>query len=151
MLVFELEPSKYMHPIIECLRSCFQSFSFFDDEGHSAMFQRYEVFNCFASILSDLCESFDPADYFLSHQHSSGSGFGKFRYAILRQVCVSESNREPLCCLFLRFLSYVSRHTHYVQLMPAALSATRLLLTAHERQKELGNLRASDKFTISSL
>ena len=146
MLVFELEPSKYMHPIIECLRSCFQSFSFFDDEGHSAMFQRYEVFNCFASILSDLCESFDPADYFLSHQHSSGSGFGKFRYAILRQVCVSESNREPLCCLFLRFLSYISRHTHYVQLMPAALSATRLLLTAHERQKELGVLRASDKF-----
>lgn len=149
LLIFEVDPSKYMGPIIHELRLQFQDkrFDFLSEDSHQVTSQRFEVFNCFASILADMCESFDPADYFLSQQETSGnSEYCKFRYAILRQVCTSGSCWEPLCCLCLRVLSYVSRHTHYAQLMPAALASSRLLLTAHERQKELGTLRASDKF-----
>jgi hypothetical protein len=147
MLVFEVEHFSYIHRIIDFVWSRLKNISFFEDENYLILFQRFEVFNCFASILADLCESFDPADYFLSQQKGNGhSGFYQFRYAILRQVCSSQSNREPLCFVFLRVLSLVSRHAHYTQLMPAALASSRLLLTAHERQKELGILRASDKF-----
>jgi hypothetical protein len=147
MLVFEVEHFSYIHRIIDFVWSRLKNISLLDDENYYIMFQRFEVYNCFANILADLCESFDPANYFLSQQKGSGnSGYFQFRYAILRQVCSSQSNREPLCCVFLRVLSLVSRHTHYTQLMPAALAASRLLLTAHERQKELGILRASDRF-----
>jgi hypothetical protein len=147
MLVFEVEHFTYIHQIIDFLWSRLKNISLLDDENYHIMFQRFEVLYCFASILADLCESFDPADYFLTQQRGGGnSGFYQFRYAILRQVCSSQFNREPLCCVFLRVLSLVSRHTHYTQLMPAALASLRLLLTAHERQKELSTLRASDRF-----
>jgi hypothetical protein len=154
LLIFEVEP-KYLVDIINCLRDCFEerNFSFLDNESHHVISQHFEVFSCFASILADLCESFNPSDYFLSRQEPSGNDAMSFRYAILRQVCASECHlkkkavhRKPLCCLFLRVLSFVSPHTHYAQLMHAALAALRLLLSAHERQKEIGTLRASDKF-----
>jgi len=147
MLMFEVQHFAYIHDIIECLCSKLKCFSLSDDEVHYVMFQRFEVITCFANILADLCESFDPADYFMSHQAPCKiSDYCNFRYAILRRVCNFQSNREPLCLLFLRVLSLISRHSYYAQLMPSALAACRLLLTAHEKQKELGNLRAGNRF-----
>jgi hypothetical protein len=150
MLIFETQYFKYIHAIVECLWSNLRQVVAPDDEDYHAKHQWFEVLSCFAHILSDMCESFDPADFYLSNQNQNQqrpvgiSKYCSFRYAILRRVCAFQSNREPLCCLFLRVLSLVSRRSHYSQLMPAALAATRLLLTAHERQKELGMLRARD-------
>ena len=147
MLIFEVQHFEYIVRIVDRLHLKLKGFLLSDDDTHHVMSQRFEVLTCFANILADLCESFDPADFFVSHQEpGKTSSYCKFRYAILRRVCTFQSNQEPLCCLFLRILSLISRHAHYVQLMPAALASCRLLLTAHERQKELGNLRAGDKF-----